>query len=223
MISLVLLAVTFAADDGVVTAKYAVKDPGFDMNPASGFWAKAEVASFNKGPKGEEHTGRPTEVRVRWTDHNLYVLFVSPYEKLYLTPNPQTTKDTNKLWDYDVCEVFIGADFTNIQRYREFEVSPQNEWVDLDIRKDEKKYDITWNSGFQTAARIDREAKIWYSVMRIPWKSITHLKAAAKSEFRINFYRIEDGPPNRLFFAWRETGTPSYHTPEKFGLLRLSK
>ena len=43
--------------------------------------------------------------------------------------------------------MFIGSDFDHIKRYKEFEVSPQNEWVDLDIG--------LWNSGFEHSARID--------------------------------------------------------------------
>ena len=59
--------------------------------------------------------------------------------------------------------------------------------------------------------------------MRVPWKSISKDAAMAGAKFRANFYRIEDGPSNRKYFAWRETGNPSYHTPEKFGILELAK
>lgn len=222
-----LLAAAAAAapsPEGTVTAGYVLKEHGFDMNPQSAFWAKAEVASFNKGPKGEQHPHQPTEVRLRWTKKNLYLLYVAPYETMYLKPEPQTKKDTDKLWDWDVVELFIGADFQNIQRYKEYEVSPQNEWVDLDIQKDVKKFDQKWNSGMQSATRVDQEKKVWYCAMRIPWKSITKDVVKEGDKFRVNFYRIEGGPaPNRKFFAWRETGNPSYHTPEKFGLLELVK
>jgi hypothetical protein len=231
MITTLLLissAISALAADGTITAQYASKDPGFDLNPDSAFWAKAEVGRFSKGPRGEEHDPqRPTEVRVKWTKQNLWVLYVSPYEKMYVTPNPQTSKDTNKLWDYDVVELFIGSDFENIQRYKEYEVSPQNEWVDLDIHRDDKTWDsakaLGWNSGFQSAVRVDKDKKIWYCVMRVPWKSITKEKLDKGSKFRVNFYRIEDGPENRKYFAWREVGSRSYHTPEKFGLLELVK
>jgi hypothetical protein len=221
-----LLAVSLisASADGVLTASHSKTEGKLDdLNPKSKFWAKTEVASFNKGPRGEQHPHKPTEVRVRWTKDNLWVLYVAPYEKMYLKPDPQTTADTNKLWDWDVCEMFIGADFNNIERYREFQVSPQNEWVDLDIRRDEKKTLIEWNSGYKTAAKIDKENKIWYGLFRIPISSITTDKVAAGTKFRANFYRIEDGPPNRKFFAWRELGSPSYHTPAKFGILELVK
>jgi hypothetical protein len=32
-----------------------------------------------------------------------------------------------------VAEVFIGADFTDIRHDKEFEISPQGEWVDFEI------------------------------------------------------------------------------------------
>jgi hypothetical protein len=54
------------------------------------------------------------------------------YEELYLHPNPSATTETNKLWEWDVAEVFIGSDFKNIRQYKELQVSPQGEWVDLD-------------------------------------------------------------------------------------------
>ena len=48
--------------------------------------------------------------------------------------------ETNELWNWDVAEVFIGSDFKNIRRYREFEVSPQAEWVDLDLNLDAPRH-----------------------------------------------------------------------------------
>ena len=165
---------------------------------------------------------KPTEVRLRWSRQFLYVLFVGRYEAMYLKPNPQTTADTVPLWDWDVAEMFIGSNFENIQRYKEFEVSPQGEWVDLDIRKDLKEYDSKWNSGFEPTARIDEASKTWYAGMKIPWKAISEAREPNRGqEFRVNFYRIEGAPPNRRFLAWQPTNSASYHVPEAFGLLRL--
>ena len=64
---------------------------------------------------------------------NLYFLFICPYDELYLKPAPTTRQETNELWNWDVAEVFISANFRDIKLYKEFEVSPQGEWVDLDI------------------------------------------------------------------------------------------
>jgi hypothetical protein len=62
---------------------------------------------------------------------------------------------------------------SEFRRYREFEVSPQGEWIDLDIDLDKPHHEDgwTWNSGLAVAVQIDRAAKIWYACMRIP----THL------------------------------------------------
>ena len=57
--------------------------------------------------------GYRTEVRTRWTKNNLYFLFVCPYEELHLKPAPNTQKETNELWNWDVAEVFVGSDFKN--------------------------------------------------------------------------------------------------------------
>ena len=85
-----------------------------------------------------------------------------------------------------MAEVFIGADFKNIRRYKEFEVSPQGEWIDLDINLDSPRHEDgwVWNSGFQSSARIDRAAKVWYGFMRIPYAAIDARPASAGNTLR---------------------------------------
>jgi hypothetical protein len=55
------------------------------------------------------------------------------------------------------------SDFNDIKRYKEFEVSPPNEWVDPDINLSAPRHEDgwLWNSGFEHSARIDRSAHIW--------------------------------------------------------------
>ena len=115
--------------------------------------------------------GHRTEIRSRWSSGNLYFLFICPYEQLNLKPDPKTDTETNELWKWDVAEVFIGSDFQHIRRYKEFEISPQGEWIDLDIDLNSPRHEDgwVWNSGFQAAARIDRANKTWYAFMRIPY------------------------------------------------------
>jgi hypothetical protein len=152
------------------------------------------------------------------------VLFTSPYETLYLKEKRSTKTETNKLWNWDVAEVFVGSDFKNIRRYKEFQVSPQGEWVDLDIDRDNPKPEggWMWNSGFEVKARLDEKNKVWYGEMRIPFSSIDPRPPANGNELRINFYRIQGPPPNRKFVAWQPTGQASYHVPEAFGRLVLT-
>jgi hypothetical protein len=219
-------ALPLAADNpGVILSKHVNKDFELTADPSAKVWQDTTPVYAEKGFKGDLEPEYRTTIRSRWSDGNLYFLYASPYKTLYLKPNPTTTEETNKLWDWDVVEAFIGTDFEHIKRYKEFEVSPQGEWVDLDINLDhsEPVGGIKWDSGFASKTRIDADKKIWYCEMRIPMDKIDSRKAQAGNEMRVNLYRIEGGPPNRVHIAWQPTGRPSYHTPEAFGLLKLVK
>jgi hypothetical protein len=95
-------------------------------------------------------------------------------DKLNLKPPPSISTETFRLWDWDAAEVFIGADFQNIRRYKEFEISPQGEWVDpdIDLANPHHEDGWIWNSGFAVAARVDSARKTWYGAMRIPFSAL---------------------------------------------------
>ena len=214
-------AATLAMSAQTIQCSYSAADMPLVLEPTAAFWKNAPMVAFSHDYLGADTGLKPTEVRVRWSKHFLYVLYVGRFDVLHLKPNPVSDKDTVPLWDWDVAELFIGSDFKNIQRYKEFEVSPQAEWVDLDVKKDLKDFDWKWNSGFEPSARIDHNAKIWYAGMKIPWKSIDSDEVTKGREYRVNFYRIEGPPPNRKFLAWRPTNSKSYHVPEEFGRMVL--
>ena len=111
----------------------------------------------------------------------------------------------------------------NIRRYKEFEISPQGEWVDLDIDLDAPHHEDgwLWNSGFQAAARIDRTGKTWYGFMRIPYAAIDPRPAAAGNTLRINLFRCQGVDTNRKFINWQPTHHATFHVPEVFGALKL--
>jgi hypothetical protein len=211
------------AEPGVMPSFRASADFAPTTNPNSKAWKGVEGVVADHGRFGEALTDARTEIRSRWTEKNLYFLFVSHYETLYLQPIPTRKTDSWGLWDFDVDEVFIGHDLENIQRYKEFEVSPQGAWIDLDVdrlRKG-KEVDATWNSGFQIRTRVDKAHHVWVCAMQIPWTAIDPRKIAAGNELRLNLYRIEGGPVKRKYIAWQAVQSESYHTPEKFGRLRL--
>lgn len=207
----------------MIISTRASADGSPPADPSSAFWQPAKPIFAIGDTMGNEVPGHRTEIRSRWTANNLYFLFVCPYQELYLKPAPVTDKETNQLWNYDVAEVFIGWDYKNIRRYKEFEVSPQGEWVDLDIDRDHPLPEggWLWNSGFHVTVRVDRAAKIWSAVMRIPWKTIDELPPEAGNELRVNFYRMQGPPPHRKMIAWQPTHSRTYHVPESFGTLRL--
>jgi hypothetical protein len=204
-----------------ISSARAPHDAALSLNPESPFWRDASPIFFEGDNYGRPVKQLRTEVRSRWTDSSLYLLFVCPYEDLNLKPSPQTSTDTNQLWTWDVAEIFIGSDFQHIRRYKEFEVSPQGEWIDLDIDLDQPHRDGSkWNSGFETAARIDAEKKIWYGAMRIPFAAIDPQAPHIGSRFRANFFRSQGA--SRQLLAWQTPNGESFHVPERFGILELT-
>jgi hypothetical protein len=218
-----LAASALLAATGTMVSVRAEADAKLDPNPGSSFWKKAQPVVADRNNFGKLVPGHATEIRSLWTDGNLYFLFTCPYEELYLKPNPVTATETNELWNWDVAEVFIGADFKNIKRYREFEVSPQGEWVDLDIDRANPHPEggWTWNSGFKVAVRIDYATKTWYAALRIPWASIDAHPPKVGAEFRMNLYRSQGPPKNHKSITWQPTMDNNFHVPERFGLLKL--
>jgi hypothetical protein len=221
-----------ADSPGKMESLYSPKDFPLTADPGATQWKNVKPVIADRDRFGKPVAGHRTEIRSRWTKDNLYLLYVCPYDELYLKPAPSTTTETNHLWDWDVAEVFIGTDFENIHLYRELQVSPQGEWVDLDIDRKNPKPEggWLWNSGFTVKARIDQGKKIWYGEMKIPIRSLYAPEkeaspAKAGDEMRINCFRIQGGGPGheRVYIAWQPPNNASYHTPEAFGRLVLVK
>jgi len=223
VLSVALLAAAVALpQDDLMTSKAVKKDFALTADPAKGPWKGVKGVTTAHDRWGKPMTGSRMEIRSVWTPTNLYFLFISQFETQHLKENPSATEETWGLWDYDVVEVFIGHDLENINVYKEFEISPQSEWVDLDVDKTKKQMvDWKWNSNMKFSNRVDQANKIWYCEMQIPWKAIAVKPAAAGQLFRLNLYRIEGKGEGRKFLAWRPIYAPSYHTPERFGKLRL--
>jgi hypothetical protein len=220
-----MLIASFSGGSNQIHAGFMDHDSGPDTDPTSSFWFAASAVFATSDTYGEVVPGHKTEIRARWTVSNLYFLFTCPYEQLDLKPNPTVTTETNELWNWDVAEVFIGSDFENIRKYKEFEISPQGEWIDLDIDLDkpDDKDAWLWNSGFEAASRIDSSKRIWYGFMRIPYASIDHQRAAAGNLLRVNFYRGQGPAQDHKKIAWQPTSSATFHVPESFGTLKLVK
>lgn len=202
-------------------SKYAPQDSAPDTDPLSEFWQNAPGVTMDDDAFGNKVAGHSTEVRSRWTASNLYFLFICPYEELHLKPDPVLDRAIWELWKWDVAEAFIGSQHDPFYRYREFEMSPQCEWLDLDIdlQQPDKLALTNWKSGFQVAARIQHDRKIWHGAMRIPYASIEAGEAKAGNALRINFFRSQGTKPIEM--AWQAPMQPSFHAPEKFGTLKL--
>lgn len=187
------------------------------------FWLAAPPLRVDRDPMGGYLPELTTIVRSRWTREHLYVLFECTFQTLYLKPTPRRDRKTWRLWDWDAVELFIGDDWRRIERYREFELSPQGEWLDLAIDRTPPNLarNRHWASGFETDANIHWPTGTWHGAMCIPFTAISADHAAAGSAFRANLYRMEGPPEARKLLAWKGTGSENFHVPSAFGTLEL--
>ncbi len=166
-----------------------------------------------------------TPVRALWSPKHLYLAYECPYTQLTVFEPLQTDrkrfnldKTGESLWDRDVVEAFIGTDPENPRHYAEFEIAPTNERLDLMVVNLPQK-DFKWQSGFESAVRVDKKAKVWRCEVRVPLASLSGTLPEAGTQWRLNLYRCDRS--NKAFLALRPVLTGSFHTPDRFGTLRF--
>src|SRR6185369_11603867 len=222
---LVLAAAALSFGDGpeVLESRRAASDFELTADPDAPQWKGVAGVSTARNYQNEPIPGPPTEIRSRWTEKTLYLLYTCPFDELNLKPDPNPAVETPRLWNWEVAEAFIGTDFDHIARYKELQVSPQSEWVDLDINREDTKAarGMAWNSGYKVKGRIDRERHIWYGEMAIPMSAVDVTAAKADTEMRVRLYRIGGTETNKKHYAWQPTGQTTFHVPQAFGRLRL--
>jgi hypothetical protein len=204
-------------------------DVELNIDPHYRAWGKVASAwIFKDCTRPLDYPDLKSEVTGFWTDSHLYLLFMCPYRALTLFLPPAKNRDRDKLWEKDVVEMFLGDDWKNIRHYREFEIAPTGDWIDLAINLDQKSYDHTWNSGWETQARIDERAHVWYAAAKIPLNSVSTAKVQPGTRWRMNLYRIDGAGPDsqRRFLCWQPTcvvNRDPNHVPEAFGSLVFDK
>jgi hypothetical protein len=190
-------------------------DAGF---PAASAWTNARAIRFATDLSGKNaDPQRETEVRVLWSPEHLYLKFAAKYRLITVFADSELTGRRDQLWDRDVAEAFLQPGGSPPKCYKEFEVSPNGSWIDLDIAPGEKR-DL--HSGLRRRVTVDEQHKTWHAELIIPMKSIApHFDPFR--EWRANFYRVEGPAEPRFYSAWCPTMTPepNFHVPEKFGRL----
>ena len=206
-----------------------VKSPhALNADPRSATWKKAASAWMVKDcSKVMDYPDLKTEIKGFWSDTDLYLLFICPYRTLNLFLPPENDKPRRGLWDRDVVEMFLGDDWENIRHYREYEIAPTADWIDLAIDLDHRGQNRGWRSGWKTTARIEEQVKVWYAACQIPLKSVSEKEVKPGTRWRANLYRIDgEGPDSqRRFMCWRTcvVNRDPNHVPENFGTLNFTK
>jgi alpha-galactosidase len=190
-------------------------------NPADE-WCNATAIVFCSDWQAKNpDPGRETRVRVLWSPQTLYLRFECRYRELHLFADSDPNGRRDHLWDRDVAEAFLQPDPSRERYYREFEVSPNGMWIDLEIFPGGL---ADLKSGMQRSVGLDEKSHVWTAELAMPMKSLTpHFDPAAV--WRANFYRVEGTKDPRAYLAWQPTGTPqpNFHVPGAFGKLRFAK
>ena len=186
--------------------------------PAASSWSKSPAVSFHQDWQGKNpQPAIATEVRLLWSPEILYLHFLCRYRSLNVYSDARNDGWRDQLWDRDVAETFLQPDDTDPLKYKEFEVSPNGFWIDLDISHGAKQ---ELKSELIRRVVLDEQGKTWTAELAIPMKSLT-ATFDAKHDWRVNFYRVEGAKEPRFYSAWSPTGTaePNFHVPHAFGRL----
>jgi len=178
-------------------AKHVSEDFTADANLDKRVWQKAQWAQFEKSISGkDEYPENRTRVRrlvgqIRLFRFHLQLRCLNVFEG----------EDISKeRWSYGlVTWLSLPESATRaVLHYYEFEIAPNNQWVDLEITRGEKpNHDASWNSGFEHAVRVDAKHRVWNAEMRIPLSSMNAAGVKPGIEWRVNFFRAAEKAPIR--------------------------
>jgi alpha-galactosidase len=183
-------------------------------------WRSTKPLLFDADWQGKNaDTCRRTEVRLLWTQEFLYLKFVASYRLITVFDDAGSNGRRDRLWDRDVAEVFLQPDPAQPRRYKEFEVSPNGFWIDLEIANGTLQH---LQSGLQRRVDINKGKRTWTAELAIPMNSLVQ-RFDPTFVWRVNFFRVEGPTEPRFYSCWQPTHTPqpNFHVPERFGYLRF--
>jgi hypothetical protein len=213
----------------LIYSAFSFVDVAPDGNLEKDFWIGLKRIQFDRaGFSRTIHTEARTEVASRWTSQYLYLAFWCHYENLNMYEGEDPAPERWHLWEKDVVEAFINPTPDRPSHYYEFEVAPNNQWLDLEIDLARHPHNNEkWNSGFRHETRIDARQQVWTAEMRIPIASMTAAPIHPMTEWRANFYRcdgVEAGASRRML-SWGalplNLHENSFHQPDSFGIIRF--
>ena len=183
-------------------------------------WRQAVPISFCTDWQGlNSDPALLTQVQALWSTRTLFLRFECRFRELHVFEDAAPNGRRDRLWERDVAEAFLQPGATRQRYYKEFEVSPNGMWIDLDISPAGRS-DL--DSNMERSAFIDEARQQWTAELAIPLASLAP-NVSSGAIWRANFYRVEGRQEPRHYLAWRPTHTPrpNFHVPSAFGVLRL--
>jgi alpha-galactosidase len=208
----------FAIMDEIVIARKLTRPLDSQGLPDPRAWMIPSSVSFCSDWRGENpDPERETCARLLWSPDHLFIRFECRYRGLFVYEGGNSRRD--KLWLRDVAEVFLRPVVSESVHYREFEISPNGDWLDLDISPGEKRILLC---DLKCRVMVDPRSRIWTAEMAIPMDCLIS-SFDPRTFWRLNLFRIEGDDPKRFYSAWRPTFTPqpNFHVPDAFGILQF--
>jgi hypothetical protein len=211
-----------------MTSKFTPADFVPDGNLSKKVWKDAPRISFDQDRFGHVHfPDSEVQVASLWTPGYVYFAYWCKYRFLNIYAGEDPAKERWELWNRDVVEAFINPQPERFPHYYEFEVAPNNQWIDLEIDLTKTPFnDAGWDSHFEHATKVDAARKVWSVEMRIPVRSMKVDAIHTGDEWRLNLYRA-DGPGHdtqRRFMCWSALPAgpnKSFHQPASFGIIKF--
>lgn len=186
---------------------------GADGFPLASQWADAPTTFFRHDWQGRALAGpQSTRVQLLRGGSQLYLRFICKYEALHTYDRAGSATDIWPLWERDVVEVFLQApDRAGLKSYREVEVSPNGQLLEIAVEASGKKRVVGES---RAKANVDARNKVWTAELAVPMRG-------AEDGWRLNLFRVEGQGAGRVYSAWSptRTATPDFHVPSAFGRL----
>ena len=207
-------------DSSLITAAYVSHEIVINAANPAREWESASSVSFSSDWRGKDsNPDLQTTVRALWSQRNLCLRFECQYRDLFVFNDADPDRRRDKLWERDVAEAFLQPDPSRERYYREFEVSPNGMWIDLDVFPGGI---ANLHSGMKSSVALNEKAHTWSAELAIPMKALTE-HFHPRSDWRVNFYRVEGRQEPRSYLAWQPTRTPepNFHVPSAFGRMKF--
>ena len=109
-------------------------EAGANGFPIASEWNRPTAIRFSHDWQGKnEDPQRQTEVRVLWSEHELYLQYCCRYRSIDVQRDADPNGRRDYLWERDVAEVFLQADRFGEKYYKELDESQQHWTAELAI------------------------------------------------------------------------------------------